>query len=189
MMSRAGRLGAADDWGLIRMGSKPSYRRDTTTSGRQSTQTVKNTIQMTVSCRNLLKVLQDNENLTWADETELAPGNCLEGGRVFPKPMGLVARAAFSCLRRSRLSEARRSSLRAWIVLARPWSPNSPSNSRTQLRKTRAQPIQRPCRRRGVTTGASTQSSSTGVAGIAATRTYQTVSKSTSENLHKIASR
>ncbi len=52
---------------------------------------MKNTIQMTVSCRNLLKVLQDDENLTWADEAELAPGNCLERGRIFPKPMGLVA--------------------------------------------------------------------------------------------------
>src|SRR5262245_58375521 len=73
------------------MGSKPSYRRDTNTSGRQSTQTVKNTIQMSVSCRNLLGVFQDDENLARADEAQLAAGSGLEGGRVFPKATGLVA--------------------------------------------------------------------------------------------------
>jgi hypothetical protein len=74
------------------MGSEPSYRRDTNPSGRQSTQTVKNTIYRLVSCRKLLEIFDDDENLAWADEAELASGSRLQGGGIFLKTPRLVAK-------------------------------------------------------------------------------------------------
>ena len=92
-MSRAGRLGGAEDWGLIPMGSTPSYRKDTRLRhGRQSTQTLTNTIRRAVSCRNLLAILQNDQNFTRADEAKLTPGNCFEGGGIFLQATDLVAK-------------------------------------------------------------------------------------------------
>jgi len=51
-----------------------------------------NTIRLAVSCRNLLAILQNDQNFTRADEAKLTPGNCLEGGGIFLKAPDLVAK-------------------------------------------------------------------------------------------------
>ena len=75
------------------MGSTQSYRRHTTAQGRQSTQTLTNTIAPTVSCRNLLAVFQKDQDLALTDEAELAPGDRLERGRIFLKAPRLVTKS------------------------------------------------------------------------------------------------
>ena len=52
---------------------------------------LRNTIRGALSCRNLLEILHDDQDLARADQPKLPAGQCLDGGRIFLKTTGFIA--------------------------------------------------------------------------------------------------